>query len=196
MNKGTPPGEQAPAAGLGAVANSDLKSQAATRSTSFETVAGEEHLGARHAAAGRPARASERSVDGKKQKVCCHCGKDVAHEERFKDKAGYYWCMDCGVQENREKHAIGHAQEAMKCPDCAQSVPANQLVEYERVKLCNDCAAKRQKHAAREAARAAARQAAIAEAAIEEARHRRHMMIGAAIVAALAVAWALYVAIT
>ena len=221
MNKSTRSIEQAPAAGLGAVANSDLKgragsavAQAGAASTaaakpataakpvaasSFETVAGDMPAGADHVRSGRAARATDRMVDGKKQKICCHCGKDVAREERFKDKSGYYWCMDCGVQENREKHAIGHAQAAaaaaaaaITCPDCARPVPAAEVVEYERVKLCNTCADKRQKQAAREASRAAARKAAIEEAAIEEARHRRHMLIGAAVAAVLAVAGAAY----
>jgi hypothetical protein len=214
MNNATRPTEQAPKAGLGAVANSDLKTRPKTAApnatataahsspSSFETVAGDVHTD--HVSAGRAARAPERTVDGKKQKVCCHCGKDVAREERFKDKAGYYWCMDCGVQEHHEKHALGHAaataagpaaapaQRGVTCPDCAQPVTADQLVEYEHVKLCNGCAAKRQKKAARDAAR----QAAIAEEALAEARRRRHVMIAAAVVAGLAVLWAIYAVLT
>ena len=171
-------------------------------------MAGDVH--ADHVSAGRAARAPERTVNGKKQKICCHCGKDVAHEERFKDKAGYYWCMDCGVQEHHEKHALGHADAAaasgapaataaaarpaargMTCPDCAEPVAPEQLVEYEHVKLCNGCAAKRQKKASRDAAR----QAAIAAEALDEARRRRHVLIGASVVAAVAVLWAVYVVI-
>lgn len=211
MNKGTRPSEQAAPAGFGAVANTDLKPRAgaATTSTvvkpssSFETVAGDLHTD--HVGAGRSARAPERTVDGKKQKICCHCGKDVAREERFKDKAGYYWCMDCGVQEHHERHALGHAGAAaapaavarpaargMTCPDCAEPVTPEQLVEYDHVKLCNGCAAKRQKKAARDAAR----QAAIAEEALEEARRRRHVMIAASVVAAVAVLWAVYVVLS
>jgi hypothetical protein len=187
MNNGTRPQDQ-PAVGIGGTRNVDLtKPAAAAPASSHETLDGH-HLGD----AGRTRAHGSRSAatdTGKNRKICCACGKDVAHEERFKDRQGYYWCMDCGVQENRVKHTIGHAPDAAACPDCTKSFPQDQLVAFERLRLCAECADKRQKHAAREAAR----KAAVAQEALDAERRRRHVLIGSAVAAAVVVAWLAYV---
>lgn len=190
MNSGTRPKDQ-PSAGIGGVVNSDLKkaAAAATAASSHETMDGHVELGAGHA---RPHGGRSRSADGKKQKVCCACGKDVAHEERFKDRQGFYWCMDCGVQENRTKHVLGHTAEQAKCPDCTRTFPSDQLVERDRLRVCPECAAQREKRAARESSREAARKAAIAESALADERRRRQILVGSAVAAVVAVAWAVY----
>jgi hypothetical protein len=138
------------------------------------------------------ARPRKGSGVGAGQKICCHCGKDVAHEERFKDRAGHYWCMDCGVEENRAKHAIGTAVQPVPCADCSEPFPAEQLVERDRVKLCAACVEKRDKAAEREAHRQAARKAAAIQDAIDAERRQRRILIGAGIGAAVLVAWAVY----
>ena len=193
MNNGTRPQDQAARAsggsgGAKSSAANPARATAATSSSSL-TVDGYVHAGPdQHAKAGRAATAP---AGAKKQKVCCACGKDVAHEERFKDRAGYYWCMDCGVQENRTKHAIAHPTEpaTVTCPDCAQPFPPAQLADHGGARVCPGCGEKRDKAAKREAAR----KAAIAEAAADAERHRRRLLIGAAIAAVLAVALAVYV---
>ena len=193
MNNGTRPKDQ-PAVGLGGTRNADLTQPAPTAAgaSSHETMDGH-HLGDGSRTRPHGSARGTATDTGKKQKVCCACGKDVAHEERFKDRQGFYWCMDCGVQENRAKHTIGHAPEAATCPDCSNSVPQDQLVTVDKLRLCPACAEKRQKHAAREAAREAARKAAVAQEALDAERRRRQMMIGSAVAAAAAVAWMLYV---
>ena len=72
-------------------------------------------------------------------KVCCVCGKNVAHEERFKDKMGRYWCYECGVADSHKRHGT----DSVKCPDCAQPFPQKDLVEFEGHHFCAACAKKR-----------------------------------------------------
>lgn len=36
-------------------------------------------------------------------KRCISCGKDVAQSKRMKDSQGRYWCVDCGVADQRKK---------------------------------------------------------------------------------------------
>ena len=188
MNSGTRP-KDPPAVGIGGVTNSDLAKPAvaAKAASSHETMDGHPHLGKGHA---RP-HGKSKAGDGIK-KVCCACGKNVAGEERFKDRQGFYWCMDCGVQENRAKHTIGRAAEPVKCADCTRTFPADQMVERDRGRVCPECAATHEKRAAREAAREAARKAAVAEEALAAERRRRVMLIGSAVAAVMAVGWAVY----
>lgn len=189
MDKGTRSSGQAPV-GLGAVAKSDSKTRVTPSSS--ETIAGDVHMGAGRARSGGLS-SSDSVAGGVKQKICCACGKDVAHEERFKDRAGHYWCMDCGVQENRQKHALAHAAQSVPCADCGQGTDPAQLVEHGAARLCANCAAKREKFAKRETAR----KTAVAEAALEESRRRRQMLIGAAIAAGvLVVAWVVYLVVS
>ena len=157
--------------------------------SAFETIAGEMNLGDRSPHSG--AATADRS--GKKQKICCACGKDVAHEERYKDRNGHYWCMDCGVQEHRTKHTLSHPADTAACADCSETFEPAKLVSYENVKLCPGCVEKRQKAAERENTRQAARKAAIAQEIVDGERKRRRIMMISAIVAAIAVAIAIYV---
>ena len=36
-------------------------------------------------------------------KRCISCGKDVAQSKRMKDSQGRYWCVDCGMADQRKK---------------------------------------------------------------------------------------------
>ena len=36
-------------------------------------------------------------------KRCVACGKDVAGAKRMKDSQGRYWCVDCGMADQRKK---------------------------------------------------------------------------------------------
>jgi hypothetical protein len=119
------------------------------------------------------------------EKICCVCGKDVAHEERFKDKKGRYWCYTCGVEDSHKRHR----NDLVKCPDCGESFSKNDLVEHEGHHLCQGCADKRVKAAKREVARKAA--AEEAERAAE--RKRKQMIVGSLAVAAVAIAVAAWV---
>ena len=156
--------------------------------SAFETVAGDMHLGDRapHASATATGR-------GKTQKICCACGKDVAHEERYKDRNGHYWCMDCGVQEHRSKHKLSHPADTAPCADCNEQLDPSKLIDHEGVKLCPGCIEKRLKAAEREAARQAARKAAMAQEIIDAERRRKRTMTIAVIAAAVAVLWMVYV---
>lgn len=121
------------------------------------------------------------------QKICCVCGKDVAHEERFKDKKGRYWCYDCGVADSQKRHE----NDLIKCPDCGESFANKDLVEHEGHRLCQGCVDKRVKAGKREAARKAA-----AEQAARDSERKRKQIIwfsAAFALAALALAaWAIF----
>lgn len=117
------------------------------------------------------------------QKICCVCGKNVAHEERFKDKKGNYWCYDCGVEDEHRRKGT----DSVKCPECHQNFGARELVEYEGHHLCADCA---HKHALA-VKRHAARLAAALEA--EKRAHRHWQMLIASAVAFAAVAIAVLI---
>ena len=158
-------------------------------SSSFETIAGDMNLGGRTPHSG--ATATDRT--GKKQKICCACGKDVAHEERYKDRNGHYWCMDCGVQEHRTKHTLSHPADTAPCADCSEAFEPSKLIDHDGLKLCPGCIEKRLKAAEREAARQTARKAAIAQEIIEAERSRKRTMTIAGIAGALVVAWLIYV---
>lgn len=153
--------------------------------SSFETVAGDMNLGS------RAPHSSARS--GSKQKICVSCGKDVAHEERYKDRNGHYWCMDCGVSEHRSKHKLALPADSTPCADCSEQFEPAKLVDHDNLKLCPTCLEKRLKAAEREAHRQAARKAALAQEIIDEEKRRRRMLIIAGIVAAVAVLCALYI---
>lgn len=184
MNHGTHSRQQAG----GEVAQPDLNSPGMSSNL---TIAGPVHLG--EGAVRGHGGSSSATPGGKKQKICCACGKDVAHEERFKDRAGYYWCMDCGVQENRQKHTIGHATDEQTCPDCSGHFPADQLVEFETLHLCAGCINKRQQAGEREATRQAARKAAALQDFLDAERRRHRILIASAVAAACAVGLAVYV---
>ncbi|HWB53957.1 MAG TPA: hypothetical protein VG722_07185 [Tepidisphaeraceae bacterium] len=114
------------------------------------------------------------------QKICCVCGKDVAHEERFKDKKGRYWCYDCGVADEHRRHR----NDTVQCPDCHNSLPENEMVEYEGHHLCSGCATRRTQSAKRQAAR----RAAAIEAEHHAQRQWRLMIAGSILFAVLAIA--------
>jgi formylmethanofuran dehydrogenase subunit E len=121
------------------------------------------------------------------QKICCVCGKDVAHEERFKDKKGRYWCYECGVEDSHRRHQ----NDLVKCPDCGEQVPEKDLVEYEGRHFCQGCVDKRTKAARREAARKAAAE----EAERESERKRKQIIVGSvafAVVALGIAGWAIF----
>jgi hypothetical protein len=111
------------------------------------------------------AEAQPDATSGKK-KVCCVCGKDVAHEQRFKDKSGHYWCADCNRLDEAKKHPA-------QCPDCAKELTEADLVDYAGTRICKECAEKR----ALAAKRAAARIAAAEEEAREQAKRKRLTLI-------------------
>src|SRR5687768_6218877 len=107
-------------------------------------------------------------------KFCCVCGKNVAGEERFKDKLGRYWCYDCGKADSEKKHS----NDLVNCQDCGQAQKRGDLVQFEHLKLCDHCNKKRVWAARREKARIAA-----AEQEAREAEQRKQRMMIAAIVA-------------
>lgn len=109
-------------------------------------------------------------------KICCVCGKNVAHEERFKDKLGRYWCYDCGVADSHRRHG----DEMIKCPDCDQPFAPSDLVPYDGHHLCAGCVKKRTVAAKREAARIAA-----AEAAERQAQLKWRLMVSSSVIFAL-----------
>jgi NMD protein affecting ribosome stability and mRNA decay len=112
-------------------------------------------------------------------KFCCVCGRNVAGEERFKDKLGRYWCYDCGKADSEKKHA----NDLVNCQDCGQPQKRGDLMEFEQLKLCEHCHKKRVWAAKREKARIAA-----AEQEAREAEQRKHRLMIAAIVGGALVA--------
>jgi len=131
---------------------------------------------------------SEESIAGGAPagKVCCVCGKDVAHAERFKDKKGRYWCYDCGKADSQKRHQ----NDLAKCPSCAESFPESELVEHEGHHICKGCLDKHLKSVKREAARKAAAE----QAARESERKRKQIIWGSvafAVVALGVAAWAI-----
>ena len=121
------------------------------------------------------------------QKICCVCGKDVAHEERFKDKKGRYWCYECGIEDSHKRHQ----NDLIKCPDCNEQFPESEFGEYDGHHFCKGCVEKRTKAAKREAARKAAAE----EAARESERKRKQIIFGSvafAVVALGVAAWAIF----
>lgn len=121
------------------------------------------------------------------QKICCVCGKDVAHAERFKDKRGHYWCYDCGLADSHKRHP----DTLLKCPECEQSFPSAELAEHEGRHLCHACIDKLAKAAKREAARKAAAE----EAERQAERSHRHIIWGSiafALIAIAVAAWAIF----
>ena len=121
------------------------------------------------------------------QKICCVCGKDVAHEERFKDKKGRYWCYECGVEDSHKRHQ----NDLVKCPDCGEQFADKDFAEYEGHHFCKGCVEKRTKAAKREAARKAAAEQARCDS---ERKHKR-IIIGSVVFAIAAlgvVAWAIF----
>jgi hypothetical protein len=109
-------------------------------------------------------------------KFCCVCGKNVAGEERFKDKLGRYWCYDCGKADSEKKHS----NDLVNCQDCGQPQKRADLLEFEQLKLCEHCHKKRVWAVKREKARIAA-----AEQEARESEQRRQRLMIAAIVAAV-----------
>lgn len=107
-------------------------------------------------------------------KFCCVCGRNVAGEERFKDKLGHYWCYDCGKADSEKKHA----NDLVNCQDCGQPQKRADLMEFEQLKVCEHCKTKRVWAAKREKARIAA-----AERDALEAEQRKQRLMIAAIVA-------------
>ena len=110
----------------------------------------------------------------KSGKFCCVCAKNVAGEERFKDKTGRYWCYDCGKADSEKKHAT----DLVNCQDCGQPQKRADLITFEHLKLCEHCNKKRVWAARREKARIAA-----AEQEALEAEKRKHHLVIAAVVA-------------
>jgi hypothetical protein len=114
-------------------------------------------------------------------KFCCVCGKNVAGEERFKDKLGRYWCYDCGKADSEKKHS----NDLVNCADCGQPQKRADLIQFDQLKLCDHCNKKRVWAARREKARIAA-----AEQEAREAEQRRQRMMIAAVVAAVVLVFA------
>jgi hypothetical protein len=66
-------------------------------------------------------------------KICFTCGKDTSGHRRIKDSRGYQ-CYPC-AKEERRKETGG----TVKCPDCGRRVRANNIREYEGMKICGRC---------------------------------------------------------
>jgi hypothetical protein len=74
-------------------------------------------------------------------KLCCVCGKDVAHEKRLKDDRGY-WCMSChrADQVRHAKKAVRQTEKIhVPCQECGRMVGEEGLTEYEGVRICRRC---------------------------------------------------------
>jgi hypothetical protein len=109
--------------------------------------------------------ATTTDVSSGKKKACCVCGKDVAHEQRFKDKSGHYWCTDCNKLDEARKHPA-------RCPDCEKDLTEADRIDFEGSKVCKECAEKRVLAAKRAAARIAA-----AEEEAREQQQRKHLIL-------------------
>jgi hypothetical protein len=118
------------------------------------------------------------------EKVCCHCGKNVAGQKRFKDADGRYWCYDCGV----EDHVRKHPEEGIACAGCGGKFAPTQLTEFEQQVYCEPCGNKRKQQKRREEARKAA---AAADAAAS-ARKWKLMLASAAAAAVAGVGFAVW----
>ncbi|MGE5608132.1 MAG: hypothetical protein ACM359_02665 [Bacillota bacterium] len=108
------------------------------------------------------------------EKVCCVCGQGVSGRKRYKDTAGKYWCEECARADSLRKHPAA-------CADCQQTFPGGDLVEYEGVRLCRDCAGKRYVAAKR----AAARKAAIATEVEQDKVKRKRILIVLSVLGAI-----------
>jgi hypothetical protein len=110
-------------------------------------------------------------------KVCCTCGQSVVGKKRYKDTSGKYWCEECARVDSMRKHPAA-------CADCQQVFAGGDLVDYEKVRLCKDCAGKRYV----QAKRAAARKAAVEEdARHDKDKHKRALIVVGVLVAVGAV---------
>jgi hypothetical protein len=113
----------------------------------------------------------ERQVGGK---ICCVCKESVSGRKRYKDAEGKYWCEDCARADSMRKHPAA-------CNDCKQMFPGTDLVEYEGVRLCRDCAGKRYV----QAKRAAARKTAVAIEVEHDKIKRKRILIAVSVVVAV-----------
>jgi hypothetical protein len=117
------------------------------------------------------------------EKLCCHCGKSVSGQKRFKDAQGRYWCYECGV----EDHVRKHPEDGIACATCNGKFAPSQLSEIDDEVYCEPCAAKLKLQKKREQARI---HAAEEEARAAQKRHKL-MLIGGIAVAVVGVAVAI-----
>jgi hypothetical protein len=75
-------------------------------------------------------------------KRCVACGKDVTTAKRMKDSQGRYWCVDCGVADQRKKGLAGGGDA---CTGCGQHFPSGQLSRWGGSMLCAACVKRREK---------------------------------------------------
>jgi hypothetical protein len=121
---------------------------------------------------------------GSVSKVCVSCGKNVVGQKRFKDAEGRYWCYDCGV----EDHIARHPEAGIACADCGAKLAPSKLVEFEDDVYCEPCVTKKRQQKKREEHRIAA----AAEEAREQEKRRKMILIGAAAVAVVGIAVAIW----
>jgi hypothetical protein len=68
-------------------------------------------------------------------KYCVKCGKDVTKDKRMKDSKGLYWCVDCGLADQKQKAATTGGG----CSGCGEQYPASQLSVWGKQRLCPKC---------------------------------------------------------
>ena len=73
-------------------------------------------------------------------KVCVNCGKDVTGQKRAKDSRGY-WCYECHKEDMRKEK--GADKPRVRCPDCGRGVPADSLINFDGIPICQKCRAER-----------------------------------------------------
>jgi hypothetical protein len=74
-------------------------------------------------------------------KRCVNCHRDVTNGKRMKDSSGRYWCLDCGVADQKKRG--GTSGEA--CGACGDKYPPSKLSKWGGVKLCTNCVKARTK---------------------------------------------------
>jgi len=69
------------------------------------------------------------------EKICISCGKDVTNDRRMKDKDGKYWCLACGIEDQKKKQ-----HNSQICPDCNQKYQRDKMEVVEGAVVCQGCA--------------------------------------------------------
>lgn len=76
------------------------------------------------------------TLDSPGEKRCVACGKDVTRGKRMKDSAGKYWCLECGMADQKKKGGV--SGESI-CPECKQAVETVKLVRFQDRYVCKAC---------------------------------------------------------